>query len=163
MARLMILVGRLCFAVGVTAGLIVGLIAAWAGVLLAPTLPERANFAVSVFWLLLLILPLLYAWRGTVLIPALQVTAPGRIWRLLLALVGWLISYAAAVVTFMIPVVVVPIILKQGVSFDTATDWYNTIYARLLGGPVGWIGLATLLGVLIVTLWLWPAFVVASA
>lgn len=137
---------RLGLSTGITSGAIAGLVAGLGGSVVTNTLPELATFAAGVFWLLLPGLPLVYG-RNLALLGAM-VNAREQVQTRIapITVIAWLPAYLSCVVAYMIPVVVVPIVLNKGVSFDTSAGWYDRVYTALLNGPVALCGIATLAG-----------------
>jgi len=137
---------RLGISAGITSGVIIGVVAGIGGSVFTSTLSDLATFAISAFWLLLLALPLIYG-RNVAVIAGTD-SAKGQLGAQIttITLIAWLPAYLSAVVAFMIPVVMVPVVLNKGVTFDNAAHWYDQVYTPILNGPVLWVGAATIIG-----------------
>jgi hypothetical protein len=131
---------RLGVKAGILSGLIAGLIAGLGGSLLTGSLPDLAAFAVSAFWLVLVILPLVYTLQA-------RVGQSDGLYdhRTLVTAVAWPSAFVMSLVCFMMPVVMSPLLLGRGVTLENSADWYNQVYSPLLGGPAFLVGIATLI------------------
>ena len=138
---------RLGLRVGILGGVIAGLVAGLGGILFIGTLPDLLVFATDVFWILVLLLPVVYWLTLLALMATSDATRTGiRTHSYRLTAISWLPAYLACVVAFMIPVVIVPVVFNRGVTLNTAAHWYDQVFTQLSGGPVLWVGLATLIG-----------------
>src|SRR5215208_4768429 len=101
--------------VGILAGAIVGLIAGLGGSLFTGSLLALAGLVPTVFLLLALLLPLMfYVSLLNTPIPAQQTQV--------LAAIEWLPAFLLSVVAFMMPVVMAPLLLGKGITFENSAD-----------------------------------------
>jgi hypothetical protein len=143
---------RLGVSAGILSGLIVGLIAGLGGSLLTGSLPDVAAFAVSAFWLVLVILPLVYYLQT-------RVGQSDALYdhRYLVTAAAWPPAFLMSLVSFMMPVIMSPLILGRGVTFENSANWYNQVYTPLLGGPALLVGIITLIAFAVVARLLRPS------
>src|SRR5262249_44026730 len=111
---------RLGAAAGIRSGAIVGLIAGLGGSLLTSFLPDMASFAANAFLLLAAPLPIAFYLFFFNSSPAGPEHESLYHQRFTIALAAWLPAFFLGVVTFMVPVVVVPAVLGKGVSFSNS-------------------------------------------
>jgi hypothetical protein len=134
--------GKWGAAVGAAAGLFVGVVV---GIFAALTTTTRIDLVMSIangFWLLAVILPLFFYLNATI-------NPDTSIDRVIVqshlswvALLAWLTASMTAVIFFMMPITMTPIIFNKGVSFETVNDWYRQVFDAVLG--VRFLGMATL-------------------
>src|SRR5919206_2161456 len=127
---------RLGVKAGIISGVIVGLIAGLGGWAFTSTLPDLTTYAVGGFWLVLLGLPLVYGLNLALLVATAGARGPVWAWIVPMTALAWLPAYGSCFVSFMIPVLVVPIVANRGVNFDTSAQWYDQVETALLNGPV---------------------------
>jgi len=127
---------RLGLRVGLISGLIVGLIAAVMGSLFTDSLTDLSAFSVNCFWLICIGLPLVY-YLTFFSTPALIANRDEVHHNLYIISAGaWLPAFLIGVVTFMMPVVMMPVILGWGVTVENSAGWYDQVYTLLEGRVV---------------------------
>jgi hypothetical protein len=137
---------RLGIPVGIVSGFGVGLITAVGGGLFTSTLPDLALVSVNGFWGIAVASPVLF-YLSFFSIAALMNQRDAVHDHLHLITLGAVLpACLIGLVTFMMPVVMMPILLGRGVTFEGVTDWYNQVYTPLVGGRGLAVGACTLLG-----------------
>ena len=137
---------RLGVTAGVVSGIIVGLIAGIGGSVTTRILPDLAAFAIQAFLGLVLVLPLVYCLTFYGL--QQDVLPHDRVRTDLYAVtaIAWLPAFLLSVITFMIPVVIIPLVLGRGVTLENSADWYAQIYTPLRDSRVLVVAIGTLIG-----------------
>lgn len=141
--------------VGMICGTGTGLLAGIGGVLFTRATPEMLHLALNLFWLLIPVLPLVHLRTLLRLDTGLAESArPGLALERsrLLTAAAWLPAVVIAVVTFMIPVVMIPVVLNRGVTLETSGTWYDQVYSALLQGRVAWVAFLTLISYVLVAI-----------
>jgi len=137
---------RLGVRVGIVGGLIAGLIVAVAGSLLTSSLIDLAAFSVNGFMLIPVVVPLMY-YRSFFSTPVLVAQYERVSQHLTLITIGAALpAFFIGVVTFMMPVVMMPVLLGRGVTVENSGAWYDQLYTPLLEGWGVVVALATVLG-----------------
>jgi len=127
---------RLGVRVGIISGLVVGLIAAVGGSLFTNSLADLAVFSINGFWLICVISPVAY-YLTFFSTPALIANRDEVHHNLYIISAGaWLPAFLIGVVTFMMPVVMMPVILGWGVTVENSAGWYDQVYTLLEGRVV---------------------------
>src|SRR5262249_22979869 len=116
------------WASGASSGALVGAIAAIVGSLISGSRPDLVTFVANTFLLMLLVLPLFY-FLNVVANPDTVADRP-LVMRNSYAVSGfaWLIGLLIGGVSFMIPVLIVPLLSnKFGMSFANSSDWFRDV------------------------------------
>lgn len=132
-------IARFVMSVSSTSGVLVGLIAGVGGSLFTDSRAALAEFAANTFLLLLVALPVVFYIR-------LLREAALRALGYRLAVAAWLPIMFLAFVSFMIPVVMTPIVFGRGVTLDNSADWYREVYHQILGWRLLLVAALTLVG-----------------
>lgn len=124
--------------VGVLAGAIVGLIAGLGGSLSENSLPALAALVADVFLLLIVMLPLMFY------VSLNNADSPQQVQTL--AAVAWLPAFLLSVIAFMMPVVMAPLLLGKGVTFENSADWYGQVFDQLVNWRIVLVAVVSALG-----------------
>ncbi|MDZ4767280.1 MAG: hypothetical protein SGI73_22285 [Chloroflexota bacterium] len=125
--------------VGIIAGTIVGLIAGFGGSLLTSSLADNATLAATIFLLLMILLPVVFY------VSLLGNPSPAKQVQVRAA-IAWLPAILLGVVVFMMPIVIVPLVLNKGVTFENSSDWYAQVYDTLGIGRVLLVAVVSAVG-----------------
>jgi hypothetical protein len=125
--------------VGVAAGSIAGMIAGFWGSLFTGSPADSAALAANIFLLMAIMLPaLFFVYNAATLPPAHELQ--------MRAAIAWLPALLLSIAVFMIPVVMIPLVLNRGVTFENSSNWYAQVFDALGLGRVLLVAVVSAVG-----------------